>query len=82
MNFSEVLNVVIADGSAYAAAKKVGVTPSTFYRYQNGKKHPSDDVLNRMIELTGLPPEQVYLASYAEKIGNTKAAEAFRHLAA
>lgn len=82
MNFTEVLNAVIADGSAYAAAKKIDVTPSTFYRYQNGKKHPSDNVLNKMIELTGLPPEQVYLAAYAEKIGNPAAAQAFRHLAA
>lgn len=82
MNFSEVLNAVIADGSAYAAAKKVGVTPPTFYRYQNGKKHPSDNVLNKMIKITGLPPEQVYLAAYAEKIDNIKAAAAFRHLAA
>lgn len=82
MNFSEVLNAVIADGSAYAAAKKIGVTPTAFYRWQNGKRTPSDEQLNKIIDFTGLDPAQVYLAAYAEKIHNVKAAAAFRHLAA
>ena len=82
MNFSEVLNALTADCSGYAAAKKLGITPTSFYRYQNGKKHPSDDVLERIADITGLPLEQVFFAAYAEKVHNPKVAEAFRNAAA
>lgn len=82
MTFQEVLNVAIGEGSAYAAAKNIGVTPTAFYRWQNKTRTPSDEQLNKIIDFTGLDPAQVYLATYAEKIHNTTAAAAFRHLAA
>jgi len=82
MTFQEVLNTAIADGSAYAAAKKMGIPPTSFYRWQNKTRTPSDEQLNKIIDFTGLDAAKVYLAAYAEKIHNAKAAEAFRHLAA
>jgi hypothetical protein len=82
MNFQDVLNAVKSDGSDNAASKKLGITRQMFSGYRNGHYIPSDDVLDKMIELSGLPVEKVYLAAYAEKVHNPKAAEAFRHLAA
>jgi hypothetical protein len=82
MNFQDVLNAVKSTGSDNAASKKLGITRQMFSGYRNGHYVPSDDVLDKMIELSGLTTTQVYLAAYAEKLHNTKAAEAFRNLAA
>jgi hypothetical protein len=82
MNFQDVLNAVKADGSDYAASKKLGITRQMFSQYRNRGSIPNDDLLDKMVELSGLPVEKVYLAAYAEKLHNPKAAEAFRHLAA
>jgi transcriptional regulator with XRE-family HTH domain len=82
MNFSDVISALTVEHSGYAVAKKLGITPTTFYKYKNGHKTPSDDVLEKMIDITGIPAHQVYLAAYAEKLTNPKVAEHFRHLAA
>lgn len=82
MNFQDVLNAVTADCSGYAAAKKLGIYPQTFYKYGKGQILPSDEILDKMVEMTDLSAEQVYLAAYAERLSNPKAAAAFRHLAA
>jgi transcriptional regulator with XRE-family HTH domain len=82
MIFQDVINAITADCSGYAAAKKLGITPSTFYKYKNGSKLPSDETLDKMAELTSFTPQQVYLAAYAERLENTEVAKAFRHLAA
>jgi transcriptional regulator with XRE-family HTH domain len=82
MNFIDVLNSVTADGSDYAAAKKLGITRQMFSKYRNGLKTPSDETLDKMAELSGLDPIKVYCAAYAEKIPNPVVAEQFRHLAA
>jgi len=82
MTFQDVLKSVTAQRSGYAAAKLLGIYPQTFYKYANGQKIPSDEILDKIIELTGLPTESVYLAAYAERLHNKVAADAFRHLAA
>jgi hypothetical protein len=82
MNFQDVLNAVTADCSGYAAAKKLGIYPQTFYKYANGQKMPSDEVLDKMVGMTPFTAQQVYLAAYAEKLHNPEVAAAFRHLAA
>ncbi|MBU2871982.1 helix-turn-helix domain-containing protein [Colwellia sp. E2M01] len=82
MNFQDVLNAVTAGDSDYLTAKKLGITRGTFSKYRCGNKTPSDETLDKMVELSGLPAEKVYLAAYAEKLHNPVVAEAFRHLAA
>ncbi len=82
MYFSDVLKALTAERSGYAVAKKLGISPTSFYGYESGRKTPSDEVLDKMAELSGLPLTQVYLAAYAEKTHNPKVAEAFRTLAA
>jgi len=82
MNFQDIISAVTADCSGYAAAKKLGITPTTFYKYKNGHKIPSDKVLDLMVDMTPYTAAQIYLAAYAERLGNPEAAKAFRHLAA
>jgi len=82
MNFSDVINAVTADISGYKASKILGISSQTFYRYANGQKLPSDEVLDKMVEMTPFTAQQVYLAAYAEKLHNPEVAAAFRHLAA
>jgi transcriptional regulator with XRE-family HTH domain len=82
MNFQDVLNSVTTGCSDNKTSQKLGITRQMFSAYRNGRKLPSDEVLDKMVELSGLPVEKVYLAAYAEKLHNAKAAEAFRHLAA
>lgn len=67
-------------GSGYAVAKKLKITPSTFYKYENGTKLPSNETLDKMIEVFNLDPMQTYLAAYAERIDNPEIAEQFRSL--
>jgi len=81
MTFQDVLNTLISGSTAYATAKKLKVSPQTFYRWQNGQRSPSDEQLDKIIEMGNLPTSQVYLAAYAEKIHNAAAAAQFRELA-
>lgn len=81
MNFQDVLNTVTAGSSDYATAKKLGITRGTFSKYRCGTKTPSDETLDKIIEISGLEPIKVYLAVYAEKIHNPSVAEQFRTLA-
>lgn len=82
MNFQDVLNKVCNGVSDNKTSQKLGISRVMFSQYRNGHAMPSDETLERMIEISGLQPHQVYLAAYAEKIHNPKVAEAFRHLAA
>lgn len=82
MNFQDVLNTVTQGNSDGMTAKKLGVSRQAFSNWRNNRRIPEDDILDRMVELSGLTIQQVYLAAYAEKLHNPKAAEAFRHLAA
>jgi hypothetical protein len=82
MNFQDVLNAVAQGHSDGMTAKKLGATRQAFSHWRNGRRIPEDEILDRMIELSGLSVEKVYLAAYAEKLHNSKAAAAFRHLAA
>jgi hypothetical protein len=82
MNLQDVLDKVCNGMSDIKTAKKLGIHRISFSNYRNGHKTPSDEVLDRMIEISGLEPHQVYLAAYAEKVKNPKVAEAFRHLSA
>ena len=82
MNIQDVLNAVAAGGSDYAASKKLGINRQMFSIYRTGRKTPSDEMLDKIVEMTDLSLQQVYLAVYAEKLKNPMAAEAFRTLAA
>jgi transcriptional regulator with XRE-family HTH domain len=82
MNFQDVLNKVCGDLSDNKTSQKLGIARTTFSSYRTGNKTPSDEVLDRMAEISGMDHVEVYLAAYAEKVHNPKVAEAFRHLAA
>jgi len=82
MTLQDVLNKVCNGDSDIQTAKKLGINRVSFSNYRNGHKTPSDEILERMIELSGLKPLDVYLAAYAEKVANPQVAEQFRHLAA
>ncbi len=82
MNFQDVLNKVCDGVSDNKTSQKLGISRTMFSKYRNGHKLPSNDTLERMAELSGLPAIEVYLAAYAEKIDNPMVAEQFRHLAA
>ena len=82
MNLQDVLDKVCGDLSDNKTSQKLGISRITFSKYRNGHSTPSDDILEKFIEVSGLNPVEVYLAAYAEKIHNPKVAEAFRHLSA
>ncbi|GAA6171616.1 hypothetical protein NBRC116592_12860 [Colwellia sp. KU-HH00111] len=82
MNFQDVLDKVCNGVSDNKTSQKLGISRISFSRYRNGRQVPNDELLDKMIEMSGLSPQQVYLAAYAEKVHNPKVAEAFRHLAA
>lgn len=80
MHFSEVLNAATAHLSGYAVAKKLGISSQAFYQFRSGKKIPSDRLLDELAIIAGLNPVDVYLAAYAEKLGNADIADKFRSL--
>lgn len=82
MTLQDVLDKVCNGISDNKTSQKLGITRITFSKYRNSHSIPSDDVLDKMIEISGLDAMQVYYAAYAEKIHNPKVAEQFRHLAA
>jgi transcriptional regulator with XRE-family HTH domain len=82
MNFQDVLDKVCNGVSDNKTSQKLGVSRVMFSRYRNGHRLPSNDMLDKMVELSGLSPVEVYLAAYAEKIDNPQVAEQFRHLVA
>lgn len=85
MNLQQVLDKVCDGMSDNKTSQKLGINRVSFSNYRNGHKTPSDEILDRMIELSGLNPVDVYMAAYAEKVKNPIVAEAFRkqsHLAA
>ncbi|WP_286269544.1 helix-turn-helix domain-containing protein [Thalassotalea hakodatensis] len=59
-------------------SQKLGITRISFSKYRNGHAIPNDDVLEKMIEISGLDPIEVYTAAYAEKVHNPLVAKAFR----
>lgn len=81
MTLQDVLTKVCNGNSDNKTSQRLGISRQVFSHYRTGRKNPSDDVLEKMIEISGLDPVEVYLAAYAEKIHNPKVAEAFRHLA-
>ena len=82
MNFQDLLNKVCNGVSDTQTAKKLGISRVMFSKYRNGHKLPSNEMLDKMIEISGLNPVDVYLAAYAEKISNQQVAEKFRQIAA
>ena len=85
MTLQDVLNKVCDGMSDNKTAQKLGIHRVSFSNYRNGHKTPSDEILEKFIEASGLNPVEVYMAAYAEKIKNPIVAEAFRnqsHLAA
>jgi len=78
MTLQEVLDKVCDGMSDNKTSQKLGINRVSFSNYRNGHKTPSDEILDRMIEVSGLDPVQVYMAAYAEKVHNPIVAEAFR----
>lgn len=78
MNLQDVLDKVCGELSDNKTSQKLGLTRTSFSRYRNGHTIPSDEVLDKMIEISGLDPVQVYMAAYAEKVHNPLVAAAFR----
>lgn len=85
MNFIHVLNTATAQVSDYALAKKLNIRQSTVSAWRNRGTIPSDEILEKLAEMSGIPVEKVYYAAYAEKVHNPIVAELLRensHLAA
>ncbi|MGL1956075.1 MAG: hypothetical protein OCD00_01990 [Colwellia sp.] len=85
MTLQDVLNKVCEGGSDGHGSRRISVTAGMFSAYRNNVKIPSDPVVDRIIEATGLDPVEAYMAVYAERIHNPIVAKAFRnpnHLAA
>lgn len=80
MYLSDVLNAATAQLSGYAVAKKLGISSQAFYQFKNGKRIPSEKILDQLAIITGLNPVDIYLAAYAEKLGNTDIADKLRNL--
>ena len=78
MTLQDVLDKVCDGMSDNKTSQKLGISRTTFSAYRTGYSKPSDEVLNKMIEVSGLDPVQVYMAAYAEKIHNPIVAAAFR----
>lgn len=81
MTLQDLLDKVCNGMSDNKTSQKLGITRATFSSYRTGRKNPSDEILDKIAELTGLDPVQVYMAAYAEKVGNPKVAKAFREKA-
>ncbi|MGV2873514.1 helix-turn-helix domain-containing protein [Colwellia sp. E150_009] len=85
MNFIDVLNSATTGVSDYALAKKLAISCSTVSAWRNRGTIPSDEILEVLSEMSGIPIEKVFYAAYAEKIHNPIVAELLRnnsHLAA
>ena len=78
MTLNDVLDAVCGDLSDNQTAVKLGISRQMFSAYRNGRKIPSDSMLDSMAEMAGLDPVKVYLAAYAEKVHNPVVAKAFR----
>ena len=79
MTLQDVLNKVCGEVSDTKTSRKLGISRQSFSAYRTGYRIPNDDVLDKMIEVSGLNPVEVYMAAYAEKIHNPIVAEAFRN---
>jgi hypothetical protein len=79
MTLQDVLNKVCNGMSDNKTRQKLKISRATFSNYRNGHTTPTDEVLDKMIEMSGLNPVEVYMAAYAEKIQNPVVAEAFRN---
>jgi transcriptional regulator with XRE-family HTH domain len=82
MNLQDMLDKACGDLSDNKTSQKLGITRSTFSSYRTGRKLPSDEVLEKMIEIGGINPVEAYLAVYAERVQNPIVAAAFRHMQA
>ena len=54
----------------YKASQKLGITRAMYSHYRTGRKTPSDEILDKMAEISNITPAKVYLAAYAEKLNN------------
>ncbi len=68
MNFLDVLDTATADLSDNKLSKKLGVKRQTVSTWRNRGSIPEDDILDKLAEITGIPAEKVYFASYADKV--------------
>tara|TARA_R110000772_G_scaffold264003_2_gene384133 strand:- start:184 stop:441 length:258 start_codon:yes stop_codon:yes gene_type:complete len=79
MTLQDLLNKVCDGGSDGHGSRRIGITSGMFSAYRNKRKIPSDEVVEKMISVTGLNPVEVYMAVYAERIHNPAVVKAFRN---
>ena len=82
MNFLDVLNTATADVSDYGLAKKLKISTSTVSAWRNRGTIPTDDVLEKLAEISKIPVEKVFYAAYADKVHNPVVAQLLRQSAA
>lgn len=85
MNFIDVLNSATTGISDYRLAKNLSISTNTVSAWRNRGTIPSDDILEKLAEMSDIPVEKVYFAAYAEKIHNPIVSKLLRqnsHLAA
>ena len=85
MNFINVLDAATAQLSDYALAKKLSISGTTVSAWRNRGTIPSDEILETLAEMSGIPVEKVFYAAYADKVHNPIVAQLLRnnsHLAA
>lgn len=70
MNFIDVLNAATTQLSDNKLSKELGVRRQTVSSWRNRGYIPSDDILEKLSEISGIPVEKVYFATYADKVGN------------
>lgn len=78
MTLQDLLDKACGEASDKKTSDKLGITRQMFSAYRNGRKLPSDEVLDKMIEISGANPVEAYMAVYAERIHNPIVAKAFR----
>lgn len=79
MNFLDVLDTATANLSDNKLSKKLGIGRATVSSWRNRGSIPEDYILDKLAEITGIPVEKVYFASYADKVHNPTVAALLRN---
>jgi transcriptional regulator with XRE-family HTH domain len=79
MNFLDVLNTATTSLSDNKLSKKLGIGRTTVSAWRNRGTIPEDEILDKLAELTGIPVEKVYFATYADKVENPMVAALLRN---
>lgn len=70
MNLNQLLDICANGDTDYRLAQKLGIPRQRICHYRKGDSFPKDDVIERMIEMSGANPVEAYLAVYSERMSN------------